>query len=56
MLARLMVMPGTILMDRFLGIDNAGLIFGNVLSAFGLLGLALISAAAQDAPATSPRA
>jgi hypothetical protein len=55
-LAWLVVMPGTILMDRFLGIDNAGLIYGITFSAFGLLMLALITAAARDACSTSPPA
>ena len=47
-LAWLMLMPGTILMNRFLGVDSAALVIGLTFAAFGLLLLALITGSARD--------
>lgn len=46
--AWLWLMPGLLLLDHFLGVDNAALTSLTALAAFGLLGLTIAAARARD--------
>jgi hypothetical protein len=54
-LGYLSLLPGTVLLDQFLGVQNPGLTYGLTAFSFTFLPLALVAARAQDRKRSDPR-